>query len=123
MRNPAPSARPCPVMLRIMPALLRQSCGGLQALPSLDDSPKTLSCQMFDGCASTTASPESHRRPEPGDVGEVAVALVPVQAVPHHEDVRDLSADVVGTDFRRTLPLLGEESAHLERRGISRPEV
>ena len=57
------------------------------------------------------------------DVGEVAVALREVEAVPDHEAVRDLEADVAAVDVVLTPLRLRQERADLERRGPARLEV
>src|SRR5262245_59842387 len=63
------------------------------------------------------------RSRERGDVRQVAVALVPVEAVADDEEVGDGEADVVEREVGRALTRLGEQRAHPERGGVTRLEV
>src|SRR5215831_376398 len=63
------------------------------------------------------------RSREPGDVGQVAVALLAVEAVADHEHVGDLPAHVIEPDVGGPGALLGEEGADPERRRVARLEV
>src|SRR5438034_11734892 len=57
------------------------------------------------------------RSGEAGDIGQVAVSLLGVEAVAHHEDVGNLASHIVQGDLRRSLATLGHEGARLDGGG------
>src|SRR5258705_5423708 len=63
---------------------------------------------------------EVTRSSEAGDIGQVAVVLLGVEAVADHEDVGNLPPHIVQGDLRRSLAPLGHEGARLDRGGTPR---
>src|SRR5262244_393269 len=57
------------------------------------------------------------------DIGQVAIALLGVQAIADHEDVGDLAPHVVEGDVGRARPALGHEGAGFDGGGPARLEV
>src|SRR6266540_1932519 len=66
---------------------------------------------------------EVKRSGETGDIGQVPVLLVGVEAVADHEDVGDLTAHIVQGDVGGSLATLGHEGARLDGGGSSRVKI
>src|SRR5713101_8476844 len=66
---------------------------------------------------------EVKRSGETGDIGQVAVLLLGIEAVADHEDVGNLTAHVVQGDVGGSLATLGHEGARLDGGGSSRVKI
>src|SRR4030095_14382417 len=71
----------------------------------------------------SAAHREVTRSGEAGDIGQVPVVLLGVEAVADHEDVGNLAPHIVQGDLRRSLATLGHEGARLDGSGAPGLEV
>src|SRR5262245_58894193 len=97
------------------------SAAQVSPVDSVISRPSTSAVKRFMGLPSWLRPVVRSR--ERGDVRQVAVVLVRIEAVADDEDVGNGETDVVEREIGRALARLGEQRAHAERGGVARLEV